>query len=116
LGQAAMVVLGALAMTSEFASGTIRATFAAIPRRDVAFGAKGAVVGPRALYPHVSLVDPPALRAVLGTALFLTLLALFATGVAAIVRHTVAATTIVVGLVLVPTAGRGFLTGATPTL
>src|SRR4029450_13222763 len=28
LGQAAMVVLGALAMTSEFASGTIRATFA----------------------------------------------------------------------------------------
>ena len=45
LGQAAMVVLGALAMTSEFASGTIRATFAAIPRRDVAFGAKAAVVG-----------------------------------------------------------------------
>src|SRR4029453_15736377 len=37
LGQAAMVVLGALAMTSEFASGTIRATFAAPPPRDVAF-------------------------------------------------------------------------------
>jgi hypothetical protein len=143
LGQAAMVVLGALAMTSEFASGTIRATFAAIPRRDVAFGAKAAVVGACALalgsvasvlsfviaqpllheggynppaYPHVSLMDPSALRAVLGTALFLTLLALFATGVAAIVRHTVAATTIVVGLVLVPTVVTGFFTGAIRTL
>jgi hypothetical protein len=143
LGQAAMVVLGALAMTSEFATGTIRATFAAIPRRDVAFGAKAAVVGAIALvlgsvssvlsfviaqpllheggynppaYPHVSLMDPSTLRAVLGTALFLTLLALFATGVAAIVRHTVAAMTIVVGFVLVPTVVTGFFTGAIRTL
>lgn len=143
LGQAAMVVLGALAMTSEFASGTIRATFAASPRRGVAFGAKAAVVGAAALvlglvssvlsfviaqpllheggynppaYPHVPLMDPSTLRAVLGTALFLTLLALFATGVAAIVRHTAAAVTIVVGLVLVPTVVTGFFTGAIRTL
>lgn len=143
LGQVAMVVLGALAMSSEFASGTIRATFAATPQRVVAFGAKSAVVGGAALvlgavssvlsfliaqpllheggynppaYPHVSLMDGSALRAVLGTALFLTLLALFATGVAAIVRHTVAAVTIVVGAVLVPTVVTGFFTGAIRTL
>lgn len=47
-------------------------------------------------YPVVSLTDAFVIRAVLGTALFLALLALFALGVAAIVRHTAAAMTVVV--------------------
>jgi hypothetical protein len=138
LGQIAMVAFGAIAVTSEFATGTIRATFSAIPRRATAFGAKAAVVAAVALvvgsvasvlsftiaqpllheggfappaYPHVSLADPSALRAVLGTGLFLTLLALFAMGVAAIVRHTAAAMTAAVGLVLVPTVLMEFFTG-----
>jgi ABC-2 type transport system permease protein len=46
---------------------------------------------------------------VLGTALFLTFLALFALGVATIVRHAAAAMTVVVGLVLAPTVVLGFL-------
>ena len=49
VGQVAMVVLGALAATSEFATRTIRATLAAIPRRGVAFGAKATVVAATAL-------------------------------------------------------------------
>jgi len=138
LGQVAVVAFGAVAATSEFASGTIRATFAAIPRRHVAFGAKATVVGAAALlvgsvasvvsfqvaqpllheggytppaYPHVSLADGFALRATLGTAVYLALLALFAMGVATIARHTTAAMTVAVGLVLVPTVVVGFFTG-----
>lgn len=137
VGQVAMVVLGALTATSEFTTGTIRATLAAIPRRGSAFGAKVAVVAAMALalgcvtsvlsfqiaqplmhdrgynppaYPHVSLTDAAAFRAVFGTALFLTLLALFALGVATIVRHAAAAMTVVVGLVLAPTVVLGFVT------
>ena len=139
LGQVVMVALGATAVTSEFATGTIRATFAALPRRVVAFGAKATVVGTVALalglvtclltfviaqpllhqggfvppaYPIVSILHASAVRAVAGTALYLTLMALFAVGVAAIVRHTAAAMTLVVGLVLVPTVVMGFFTGA----
>lgn len=138
LGQVPMVVLGAIAVTSEFATGTIRASFTAVPRRLVAFGAKAAVAGTVALaagslasmlsflmaepllheggfvppaYPIVSLEDASAIRAVAGTALYLTLLALFALSVAAIVRHTAAAMTLVVGLVLVPTVVMEFFTG-----
>lgn len=62
-------------------------------------------------YPVVSLTDAFVIRAVLGTALFLALLALFALGVAAIVRHTAAAMTVVVALSLVPTVLMEFFTG-----
>jgi hypothetical protein len=136
-GQIALVVLGALTATSEFATGTIRATLAAIPRRGVVFGAKVVVVAAVALalgsvtsvlsfqiaqplmhargynppaYPHVSLTDAFAVRAVFGKALYLTLLALFSLGVATIVRHAAAAMTVLVGLVLAPTVLLGFLT------
>jgi hypothetical protein len=138
LGQVAMVALGALAATSEFATGTIRTTFMAIPRRAVAFGAKVGVTGAVACavgsaasvlsflvaqpllheggyvapaYPAVSLTDAIALRAVVGSALYLTLLALFSAGIATIVRHPETAMTIVVGLVLVPTVVMEFFTG-----
>jgi ABC-2 type transport system permease protein len=139
LGQVATIALGTVAVTSEFATGTIRATFTAIPRRVLDFGAKVAVVGAFGLaigsaasvlsfviaqpllheggfvppaYPIVSLDDPFAFRAVVGTALYLMLLALFAVGVAAIVRSTATAMTVVVGLVLVPTVVMEFFSGA----
>lgn len=138
LGQVAMVAFGAVAVSSEFATGTIRATFAAIPRRSVVVGAKATVVAAVALavgsvatvlsfliaqpllhaggyvppaYPFVSLGDAFAIRAVLGSALFLMLLALLAVGVAWVVRHAAAAMTVVVSLVLVPTVVMEFFTG-----
>ena len=138
LGQLANVALGVIAVASEFDTGTIRATFTALPQRLVAFAAKAAVVGAVAVtvgsaasvlsfviaqpllhaggfvppaYPIISLADASSIRAVAGTALYLTLLALFAVGVATILRHTAAAMTVVVGLVLVPTVVMGFFTG-----
>jgi hypothetical protein len=138
LGQVAMVAFGVVALTSEFATGTIEPTFAAFPRRRVVLGAKAVVVSAVALvvgsvasvlsfvlaqpllheggfvppaYPIVSLTDGFVIRAVLGTALFLTLLALFALGVAAIVWHAAAAMTVVVALSLVPTVLMEFFTG-----
>src|SRR6201999_3764190 len=45
LGQLVLGVLGVLAITTEFSSGMIRATFAAAPRRPVVLTAKAAVVG-----------------------------------------------------------------------
>jgi ABC-2 type transport system permease protein len=39
------IVLGALAITSEYATGMIRASLAAVPRRGTLFSAKAAVVG-----------------------------------------------------------------------
>src|SRR3954468_22183184 len=44
LGLVAMLVLGALAVTSEYHSGTIHSTFQAVPSRAPALAAKAAVV------------------------------------------------------------------------
>jgi len=49
LGQLVFAVLGVLVMTSEYSSGTIRATLAAIPRRPLVLAAKTAVFGVVAL-------------------------------------------------------------------
>src|SRR5205823_2738246 len=45
LGSVLFAVLGVLVMTSEYSSGTIRATLAAIPRRPLVLAAKAAVFG-----------------------------------------------------------------------
>jgi hypothetical protein len=129
IGQIPMVALGVIAMTSEFATGTIRTTFAALPRRRKTLATKATTVGLIALavgstasvlsflvaqpllhdggyvgpaYPVVSLTDATVIRAVAGTAVYLTLLALSALGLAAIVRHTATAMTLAVAVVLVP--------------
>ncbi len=45
VGQLLLGVLGVLAITTEFSSGMIRATFAAAPRRPLVLAAKAAVLG-----------------------------------------------------------------------
>jgi hypothetical protein len=137
VGQIAIVALGALAMTSEYATGLIRASFAAVPRRSRVITAKAVVVGSAGLvaglvaciasflvaqpvlhgngfvapgYPPLSLTDGTVVRAVLGAAAFLALLALFSLGVGAIVRRTAGAISVALGLVLVP----AILAGAVP--
>ena len=45
IGQLAFGVLGALVITSEFSSGMIRATLAAVPSRPLLLAAKAAVTG-----------------------------------------------------------------------
>jgi ABC-2 type transport system permease protein len=105
-------VLGILVVSSEYATGTIRATLAAEPRRPMVLAAKVLVFAAVSLIiaevtsfvsfllgqelltspaKHATLSSPGTLRAVVGTGLFLCLVGLFALGTAAIVRHTAGA-------------------------
>ena len=115
-------VVGVLAMTSEYTSGTIRATFAAAPRRLRVLAAKAAVVGAVALITGEAaaflsffaggmtlrhgitapaLSQPGVLRAIVLTGASLSLIGLFGLGLGAIIRHTAAAITVIVGIVCV---------------
>ncbi len=130
LGQIAVVVLAVLTMSSEYATNMIRTTLATKPRRGAVLAAKAAVVtgvvvvfgaigalgsllaGRTILpsngytaangYPPPSLSDEPTLRAVVGTVLYLGLLALLSVGVAAIVRHTAGAVAAVLTMLYIP--------------
>jgi ABC-2 type transport system permease protein len=121
LGQLTICVLGVLVITSEYSSGTIRATLLAVPRRIPALAAKGMVfaalvfaigvavafgsffIGSPILGTRipVSVSDPGVARAVIGAAMYLTVLGLFAMSIGALVRHTAGAITGVIGFVLV---------------
>jgi ABC-2 type transport system permease protein len=121
LGQLAICVLGALVITAEYSSGTIRATLLAVPRRLLVLIAKCVVfaalvfvvaeivsfacffIGAALVHSrfHVSLSQPGVTRAVIGSGLYLTVLGLFALAIGALIRHTAGAITTVIGLVLV---------------
>ena len=122
LGQISIGVLGVLAMSAEYSSGTIRATLSAIPNRPLVLACKVAVFGVVALItsevltfaafllgqqllkgstPYATLGQPGVLRAVAGAGLVLTVIALFALGLATIIRHTAGAISVFVGLLLV---------------
>jgi ABC-type transport system involved in multi-copper enzyme maturation permease subunit len=123
LGLVAMVAIGVLFITSEYRRGMIRTTFAASPRRGRVLVAKATVLGVATFvvglvasllaffvtqpilrsngfgppaYPVPSLADGPVLRAVVGAALFLTLVAVLSLGVGAILRRSGGAITAVV--------------------
>ena len=121
-GQLALGVLGVLAVSAEYGSGSIRASFAAVPRRLVVLGAKAVTFAVVALVvseavsfaaffigqallsgsaPTASLGQPGVLRAVVGGGLYLTVLGLFALGLAAIIRHTAGAITTFVSIQLI---------------
>jgi ABC-type transport system involved in multi-copper enzyme maturation permease subunit len=121
LGQLAICVLGVLVITSEYSSGTIRASLLAMPRRfpmliakALVFGALVFVIGEAVafgsffigaaiVHSHfpVSLSQPGVTRAVIGSGLYLTVLGLFALAIGSLIRHTAGAVTTVIGLVLV---------------
>jgi ABC-2 type transport system permease protein len=125
----AAVVAGAAPMTSEYSSGMIRTTLTVTQGRLRVLAAKAAVVAgvsfPLALgasaaayvigqsllhdrgfvppaYPPVSITDPEAARAVVGTALLLTAYSLIALGIATALRNTGASIAAGIGLVLLP--------------
>ncbi len=123
-------VLGAMLITGEYSSGTIRTTLAASPRRPMLLAAKIAVttavmvlfcellslasffLGQAILSgggaPSASLGTPGATRAVLMTGLFVALLALMSFGFGLIVRSTAGAIASFVGVVFVlPLVMRG---------
>ena len=121
LGQSAVVVLAVLAITGEYHTGLIAVTLAAVPRRLTVFAAKatvvtatvllagspavaGSLLAGRILLPGngftaaLSVADGPTLRTAAGTVLSLALVALLSFGLAAAVRHTATALTVVFGL------------------
>jgi ABC-2 type transport system permease protein len=112
VSQLAVAVLGVLVITGEYSTGMIRATFSAVPKRLPVLWAKTAVFGvatfllmlPSVLIAfyasqailsrhHIlqtSLSDPGVARSVVGGAVFLLLVGIFALGIGAIVRNTAA--------------------------
>ncbi|MEO6083696.1 MAG: ABC transporter permease [Umezawaea sp.] len=122
LGQALVVILAVLAISSEYGSGMIRTTLAATPHRATVLAAKavtltgavaaagtvavlGSLLAGRLILPSqgLSLTDGPTLRATVGSILYLALIALLSLGVATIVRDAAAGIGIVLGLLyLVP--------------
>lgn len=115
-------VLGVLTMTSEYTSGMIRATLAAVPGRPLVLAAKAAVFGAVALgageaaafiaffaggaalrhgIAAPSLAQPGVLRAVVLAGASFSLIGLLGLGIGAIVRHTAAAIAVLVGGVYV---------------
>lgn len=121
-GQLALGVLGVLVVSSEYGTGTIRATLTAVPHRPVVLAAKVLVFGVLALVvsealmfsmyfigqailtgsaPHAVLSQPGVLRAVVGGGLYITLLALMGMGLATIIRHTAGAISAFVAILLI---------------
>jgi ABC-type transport system involved in multi-copper enzyme maturation permease subunit len=116
-------VFGALIVTSEYSSGTIRTTLAATPRRPTLLAAKTGVAALAAAVfcellsfasftlgqailsgggaPHANLASPGALRAITMTGLFIALLALMSFGFGLIFRSTAGAIAAFVGVVFV---------------
>lgn len=122
LAQLAIGVLGVLVMSSEYATGQIRATFGATPQRLLVLASKVLVftsvtfvVGLVAClaafgigqsifvskHAGVSLSDPSVLRAVIGGALYLTVLGAFSIALGAILRRTAGAIAALVGILLI---------------
>ena len=123
LSQLAIAVLGALVITGEYSTGMIRASFAAVPKRLPVLWAKTAVfglvtlllmVGPvliaffasqailsRHHILQVSFSHPGVARSVIGGAVYLMLVGIFALGIGAIVRNTAGAIATFAGIFFV---------------
>lgn len=122
LAQLAIGVLGVLVITGEYSTGMIRATLSAVPRRLPVLWAKALVFaaavfvvmgfasllafeGGQAMLSgagiHVGLSSPGAARAVLGGALYLTVVGLLGVGLGFLVRNTAGAISALFGLLLV---------------
>jgi ABC-2 type transport system permease protein len=122
LGQLVIVVLGALVLTAEYSTGMIRTSLIAMPRRIVLYVAKAVAFAAVALvvslatafiafflgqsllastHESATLAGHDVLRAVIGSALYITLCGLFAFAAAAIIRNTAATITAIIGLLFV---------------
>lgn len=124
-GQLAVAVLGAIIITGEFSTGSIRSTFAAVPRRTGVLLGKGVALSVLVALTglvatglslgaglaafsgtghHFDASDSTTLRVLLGTVLYLVTLALFSMGVGAILRNSTGSIfTLVAILFVLPT-------------
>ena len=135
-----IIAVGVLFVTSEYKRGLIRTSFAAVPRRGRVLAAKALVLGGASFavallatvlsflltrpvmrdngyappaYPEPDLFDPTVLRVVVGTSVFIAVVAVLSLSVGAILRHGAAAITLVFVLVVMPSIVAAFLSSAT---
>jgi ABC-2 type transport system permease protein len=122
LAQLAIGVLGVLVITGEYSTGMIRSSIAAVPHREPVLIAKafvfavlaflvtgvstflGFLLGQRALastHLQASLSTPGAGRAIIGGALYLTVIGLLGIGLGFLIRNTAGAIAGLFGIVLV---------------
>ncbi|MCW2497317.1 ABC transporter permease [Jatrophihabitans sp.] len=122
LAQLAIGVLGVLVISGEYSTGMIRSSLAAVPRRTPVLVAKAAVFAGVVLgfslvasfgafmigqqvqastHLQASLSTPGAWRAIVGAALYLTLIGLMAVGLGFLIRVTAGAIAALFGIVLV---------------
>ncbi|MFF9917488.1 ABC transporter permease subunit [Streptomyces globisporus] len=119
VAQMLAAVVGALVMTGEYSSGTIRMTFAARPRRSTVLAAKAALVAGvmyvlalasctlaylvgDALLPEGRYAQGDPLPALFGIAASFAVAAVLGLAVGTLVRHSAGAVTTVIGLLLLP--------------
>jgi ABC-2 type transport system permease protein len=121
LAQLAIGVLGVLVITGEYATGQLSTTFAAVPRRLPVLRGKAAVlvtatlatclpavvaaflVSQSVLSSHhlgTTLGQPGVARAVIGSALYLAVIALLGLGLGAIIRNAAGGISALLGLLL----------------
>lgn len=139
VGLMAIVAVSVLFVTSEYRRGLIRTTFTVCPRRRQTVAAKAVVIGAAAFavglvasfvsffvaipvlqgrgfappaFPEPSLSDWNTLRAVVGAAAFLAVIAVFSLGLGAVLRRSAGAITLAVGLLLLPAIIGPFLPSA----
>jgi ABC-type transport system involved in multi-copper enzyme maturation permease subunit len=127
VAQLAIGVLGVMLISGEYSTGMIRSTFAAVPKRlpvlwgkagvfavvtfalalpstVIAFFAAQAILKGHSLNGHdiaLSFSDPGVSRAVIGGALYLTLIGLFGLGLGAILRSTAGGISAFAGILFV---------------
>src|SRR5262249_50900907 len=132
LAQIAVGVLGVLLITSEYATGLIRTTLAAVPRRLPVLWGKAALVTAATLaaslpaafvafvagqsilaraHLSVPLSDPGVVRVVIGSALYLAVAALIGLGLGALLRSTAGAVAGPLGLLFGLRRAAGFPPG-----
>ncbi|WP_435112221.1 ABC transporter permease [Nocardiopsis synnemataformans] len=128
IAQLVIAVLGSMAMTSEYATGTIKTSVTAVPRRGRLLAAKAVVVSSLSFvagivaalgmvlvgqtsfngrqvgaFTSLHLSDPEVVRAVLGAGLYMVLLGLLSLAVGTLVRWTAGAIVVLVcGVLIVP--------------
>jgi ABC-2 type transport system permease protein len=133
IGQVALVVFGVLLVSTEYTTGMIRTSLAAVPRRGSFLAAKAAVA--TAIAGTVSVVigfgtffaaqwglgehgttisQPGVLRAVLGACAFLTLMCLFSMAVAMMLRNTALCLGIMIPLLFLNSQGLANLPAIRP--
>ena len=133
LAELAVGILGVLLVAGEYATGTIRVGFAAVPRRLPVLWGKAVVIGlttltlclPAAVAAFllgqsllsaegldIPLSDPGGARAVLGSALYLGAVGLLGLGLGALLRSTAGAVAGLFGILFAPQLLAGLLPAA----